>query len=152
MLAGVEKEGQSEKVDPSRSFTGKVVSVTDGDTIKVMRSGKVVKVRLAEIDCPERKQAFGKKAKQFTADLVAGEIVTVKIRDIDRWGRTVGEVFLPDGRSLNRELVKAGLAWWYQKYSDDQTLGELEKSARVKRVGLWGDDQPVAPWEFRRNR
>jgi len=94
----------------AKSFSGKVVGVTDGDTISVLRFGKEVKVRLAEIDCPEKKQAYGRKAKEFTADMVFGKDVTVHIKDIDRFGRTVGEVTLLDGRILNRELISAGLA------------------------------------------
>lgn len=134
------------------SFTGKVVGVSDGDTIKVMRNGKAEKVRLSGIDSPEKKQAFGNKAKQFTSDLVFGKVVKVEVSDVDRYGRSVGEVFLPDGRSLNRELIKAGFAWWYSKYSKDESLGELEKTARFARKGLWRDPRPVPPWEFRKDR
>jgi len=132
------------------TFSGKVVKVSDGDTIQVMRSGKIVKVRLAEIDCPEKKQAFGKVATKFTRKMIAGARVTVAIKDIDRYGRTVGEVFLSDGRSLNRELLKAGLAWWYQRYSNDTSLGALEDTARTSKIGLWQDKNPIPPWEFRR--
>jgi len=75
----------------------------------------------------------------------------VQVRDIDRYGRTVGEVVLPDGRSLNRELVRAGLAWWYQHYAPhDQDLERLEQQARAARRDLWADKDPVAPWEWRR--
>jgi endonuclease YncB( thermonuclease family) len=127
-----------------------VVGVADGDTIEVMHLGRAQKIRLAGIDCPERKQAFGTRAKQFTADMVFGKVVTVKIQTIDQYGRTVGEVILPDGKSLNRELVKAGFAWWYRQYSNDETLGELEEEARSARVGLWADSNPVPPWEYRK--
>ncbi len=117
-----------------------------------MHDGKPVKVRLAGIDAPEKKQAYGMAAKESTAGWVAGEIVTVRVKDIDRYGRTVGEVILLDGRSLNRELINAGLAWWYRKYSEDETLGALEQVAREKRVGLWQDKLPVPPWDFRRRK
>ncbi len=86
-------------------FTGKVVGVSDGDTITVMHNGKGERIRLHGIDCPEKRQAFGKQAKQFTSTLVFGTTVTVQILDRDRYGRTVGVVLLPDGRSLNHELV-----------------------------------------------
>ena len=131
------------------SFSGKVVKVSDGDTIEVMREGRAEKIRLAGIDCPEKKQAFGKAAKRFTLDLAAQKIVTVKVETTDRYGRTVGEVILPDGRSLNRELVRAGYAWWYRKYSSDTTLGLLESEARSGRRGLWADPNPVPPWDWR---
>ena len=89
-------------------------------------------------------QAFGTRAKQFTGDLVFGKDVTVEVRDVDRYHRTVGEVILPDGRSLNREVVRAGLAWWYQRYV--QRDGELERleAWRAKR-GLWVDRNPMPP-------
>ncbi len=75
---------------------------------------------------------------------------TVTVRDQDRYGRTITDVILPDGRVLNQELVKAGMCWWYRKYSDDQTLGELEAEARQQKHGLWADPSPVPPWEWRR--
>lgn len=75
-------------------FSGKVVAVTDGDTIKVMHEGKAEKIRLYGIDCPEKKQPFGNKAKQFTSDLAFGKIVTIRDKGKDRYGRTIGEVIL----------------------------------------------------------
>ena len=117
-------------------FTGRVVGVSDGDTITVLHNGKGERIRLHGIDCPEKRQAFGNRAKQFTSKLVFGTTVTVQVVDRDRYGRTVGVVLLPDGRSLNHELVRAGLAWWYRKYSDDQSLGDLEAEAREAKRGL----------------
>jgi len=107
------------------TFTGEVVGVSDGDTISVMRGGKAVKVRLHGIDCPEKKQAFGTRAKKFTSDLAFGKEVTVRIQTTDRYGRSVGVVILPGGKNLNWELVSAGLAWWYRKYAPDDRI--LEK-------------------------
>lgn len=118
----------------------------------MLRGGKEVKIRLHGIDAPEKKQAFGNRAKQFTSDLVFGKVVEVQEHDIDRWGRIVGEVILPDGRSLNRELVRAGLAWWYRQYSKDESLGLLEEEARTAKRGLWKDLNPMAPWEFRKRK
>jgi endonuclease YncB( thermonuclease family) len=133
------------------SFTGRVVSVSDGDTLVVLRPGNVQeKVRLAEIDCPEKGQPFGQAAKRKTGDLAAQKTVTVEVRTTDRYGRTVGEVFLPDGSSLNRELVRAGYAWWYRQYSKDASLGDLEAEARRARRGLWSETNAVPPWEWRR--
>jgi endonuclease YncB( thermonuclease family) len=94
-----------------QSFTGKVVGVSDNATIKVMREGRAVKVRLYGIDCPERKQPYGTKAKQYTSEMVFGNEVEVRIKTTDGYGRIVGEVILPDGSSLNKELVYVGLAW-----------------------------------------
>ncbi len=134
-------------------FTGRVVGVSDGDTITVFHNGKGERIRLHDINCPEKRQTFGKRAKQFTSSLVFAKTVTVQALDQDRYGRTVGEVLLPDGRSLNRELVKAGFAWWYWRYSpDDETLAQLEREARAAKRGLWVDTHSVPPWEWRTRR
>ena len=137
-------------------FTGKVVAVADGDTVSVLRDGTTtVKIRLNGIDCPEKKQPFGTRAKQFTSDLAFGKTVTVIEKEKDRYGRTVGEVILPDGRSLNHELVRAGLAWWYRRYApNDAELEALEAEARAGKRGLWVDTDtaapPVQPWAWRK--
>jgi len=135
------------------AFTGRVVGVSDGDTISVMRGEKSVRVRLWGIDTPESRQAFGNRAKQFTSAACFGKEVVVSIKDVDRYKRIVGLVILGNGRSLNSELVRAGMAWWYQAYApDDAYLRELQARARKEKQGLWQDPSPVPPWEFRRNR
>lgn len=132
-------------------FSGKVIGVADGDTITVLDGTSQIKIRLNGVDCPEKAQAFGTKAKQFTSSLVFGQTVTIRAKEKDRYGRTVGDVVLSDGRILNHELVRSGLAWWYQKYApSDTVLRGLEAEARAAKVGLWADPNPVAPWEFRR--
>jgi micrococcal nuclease len=134
-------------------FAGPVVGVTDGDTIRVMRDGAAVRVRLWGIDCPEAKQPFGTRARQFTGDRAFGKQVTVRVRDIDRYGRTVGEVVLPDGANLNHELVRAGLAWWYRQFAPrDRILESLERDAQQAKRGVWSDGRAVPPWEWRRKR
>lgn len=138
---------------PSVQFTGKVVGVSDGDTISVMHNGKAERIRLSGIDCPEKRQAYGNRAKQFTSQLVFGKEVTVQVAGRDRYGRPLGEVVLPDGRNLNQELVKAGLAWWYRQYAPGNTaLERLEQEARTAKRGLWVDPNPVPPWEWRKMR
>jgi endonuclease YncB( thermonuclease family) len=101
------------------AFEGKVVSISDGDTIKFLKNGEQVKIRLAAIDCPAKGQPYSQKAKQFTADMVAGKVVKVWETDIDRYGRIVAFVFVDD-KNLNKELFSAGLAWHYKKYSRDR--------------------------------
>ncbi len=133
-------------------FSGRVVGVSDGDTITVLHNGKGERIRLHGIDCPEKRQAFGNRAKQYTSKLVFGKTVTVQFVDRDRYGRPVGVVLLPDGRSLNHELVRAGLAWMYRRYTNDQSLSDLEEEARVARRGLWADPHAVPPWEWRSGR
>lgn len=130
-------------------FFSTVVSVIDGDTLDVLHNGQAERIRLNGIDCPEKGQAFGKKAKQFTFALVSGKEVTVHAFRKDRHGRTVADVVLADGTNLSRELLKAGLAWWYRQYSKDETLGILEEEARQAKRGLWVDPNPVPPWEIR---
>lgn len=135
------------------SFSGEVVGVSDGDTITVMHEGREEKVRFFGIDCPEKAQAFGQRAKQATSSAVFGKIVTVDKKDTDRYGRTVGEVFTPEGKSLNRTLVEQGMCWWYRKYSPhDSQLAAAESNAKAKKLGLWADPNPLPPWEFRNGK
>ena len=130
------------------AWSGKCVGVSDGDTISVMHEGKAEKIRLYGIDCPEMGQSFGKRAKQFTSDMVFGKIVAIKPTDRDRYGRTVAWVYT-DSIFLNKELLKAGLAWHYKKYSQDDDLAILELVARKKGIGLWSEPRAISPWEFR---
>ena len=134
------------------SFTGKVVRVLDGDTIEVLVNKEPIRIRLADIDCPEKKQSFGNAAKKYVLEIAAHEIVTVDARSKDRYGRTIGEVILPNGESLNRLLISHGYAWHYKKYSKNASLAELEKQARGDKVGLWQDKNPIAPWDWRRGK
>ncbi len=135
------------------SFVGKVVGVSDGDTINVMHDGQPEKIRLWGIDCPEKTQAFGQKAKQKTSELAFGKNVTVNKKDTDRYGRTVGEVILPDGSSLNKELARTGFAWWYRRYDPhDHAFARLEASAKAEKLGLWADPNPIPPWEYRHSK
>ena len=134
----------------AEQFTGKVVGISDGDTMSVLREGKAVKVRFYGVDAPEKAQDFGTKARQLTAALVFQTEVTIVIHVTDRYGRIVGEVLLPDGRSLSQELVKAGMAWWYRPYAaKDTTLAQLEAEARAAQRGLWADAHPMPPWAWR---
>lgn len=134
------------------TFTGKVVRVLDGDTIEVLVNKEPIRVRLADIDCPEKKQPFGNAAKKYVLELAAHEIVTVEASKKDRYGRTIGEVILPNGDSLNQLLLRGGYAWHYKKYSKDASLAELENQARGDKVGLWQDKNPIAPWDWRRGK
>ena len=118
-----------------------------------MQDGVSKRIRLWGIDCPESGQAFGVRAKQFTAELAFGKTVTIHVRSIDRYQRQVAEVFLPDGRNLNHEIVRAGFAWWFVKYARQHAqLARLELDARDARRGLWKDDDPISPWQFRTSK
>lgn len=133
-------------------FTGPVVSVLDGDTIEVSRNHRNVKIRLNGIDAPEKGQAYGHKSWEFVVLQTFGKEVTVQTFGLDKYGRTIGDVYLPDGTMVNKELVKAGLAWWYCKYSADPTFADLEIEAREAKRGLWQDPKPVPPWVFRKRQ
>lgn len=137
----------------AHAFTGQVVSVLDGDTIEVLYNGKAKRIRLQGIDCPEKAQAFGQRAKQAVSALVFSKTVTVETHGHDKYQRTVGTVILSDGTHVNRELVAEGWCWWYQKYApDDLVLAALEVTAKLAHKGLWVDPSPVPPWEWRKAR
>ena len=134
-----------------RYIVGKVVGVHDGDTLTVLVGQKQFKIRLDGIDAPELSQSFGRVSKQFASDFAFGKMAEVRVSGIDRYGRTLGEVFIL-GKSLNEALVAAGLAWHYKQYSKDLRLAALELEARKKHLGLWKDPKPLPPWEYRRKK
>lgn len=150
LLVGVAGGCKLQRVAPPG---GRVIRILDGDTIEVLVDRRPVRVRLYGVDCPERGQAFGTAARRFTSELCFGKEVTLRSYGNDRYGRLLAEVILPDGRVLNHELVRAGLAWWYREYAPgDATLGALEQEARAARRGLWADSDPLPPWEYRLGR
>ncbi|MGD1047301.1 MAG: thermonuclease family protein [Candidatus Krumholzibacteriaceae bacterium] len=116
----------------------------------MLHDGKAEKVRVNGIDSPELGQPFGMNAKQYASTLIFGRVVTVRTFGTDRYGRTLGDAVLADGRSLSREMVRAGFAWWYRQYSNDRGLEALETEARQSRRGLWADASPTAPWAWRK--
>jgi endonuclease YncB( thermonuclease family) len=131
------------------AFTAKVVAIHDGDTISVLRNGHDrVRIRLAGIDCPELHQDFGRRAKELTARLVFGRVVSVMPVDTDAYGRLVARVAC-DGQDLSLALVRVGMAWHYKKHSSDRALANAERDARAARVGLWSQRNPVPPWRWR---
>jgi len=133
-------------------ITAKVVGVKDGDTIVVLLEGNTtLTLRLAEVDCPESGQAFGKNAKQFTSSKVFGKEVTYIPTSTDRYGRTIAKVYYGK-KYLSRELIRSGNGWWYAQYSKDKSLGKLQEEAQEKQKGLWQDKNPQAPWEYRKEK
>jgi endonuclease YncB( thermonuclease family) len=133
-----------------QGFSGKVIGISDGDTITVLKDRTPIKIRLFGIDCPESAQDFGSRAKTATSELAFGRLVRVEPKAIDRYGRTVADITLPDGRSLNQELVGEGLAWWYRRYAPhDERLARLEVEAKAAKRGLWSQANPIPPWEWR---
>ena len=130
----------------------KVIGEKDGDTKEILWEGKGKSVRLAPVDCPEKKQAFGMRAKEFVSRFCYGKTVEIIISSKpDRYGRWIAEIFY-NNQNLNKELIRNGLAWHFKKYSKDEVYAELEKIARGKRLGLWQEQHPIAPWEWRKNK
>lgn len=137
------------------TYTGRVVSISDGDTLTVLDAGqRQRKIRLAGIDAPERRQAWGERARQFLGQRVHQRIVRIETGKTDRYGREVGKVWL-DGEDVNLALVRAGLAWHYRAYAREQAVQDrlgyarAEQEAREERRGLWSDPEPQAPWDYR---
>ena len=140
----------------SKIIQGKVVSVADGDTITVLDANKTQhKIRLQGIDAPEKAQAFGAKSKQALYEMVHGKTVQVSFEKSDKYGRILGKVLL-DGQDICHQQIKAGLAWHYKKYQNQQPLADRdaysasETAAKNEKLGLWSDPRPVAPWDFRK--
>ena len=128
----------------------KVIGVADGDTITCLTPDKrQAKVRLAQIDAPEKAQPYGDKSRQSLAGMVHGRDVLLTISITDKYGRSVATVWL-DGRDINLAQVQAGMAWVYTQYAHDPAYTAAERAARAARAGLWADASPVAPWQFRR--
>jgi micrococcal nuclease len=139
----------------AETITGKVIGVTDGDTIDVLDATKRPRrIRLGGIDAPEKAQPFGNRSKEHLSDLVFGKQVEVQSHKLDDFGRNVGKV-LVNGKDANLEQVRAGLAWHYKKYLKEQSpsdrvlYAEAEVAARSRKLGLWQDPKPMLPSEWR---
>ena len=132
-------------------FSGPVVGVLDGDAIEGLHNSRAERIRLNGIDCPEKGQAYGKRAKQAASELVFGKDVTLQTHGKDKYGRMIADVLLPDGSNVNHVLVREGSCWWYRKYAPSDTkLEMLEAVAKAAKRGLWADPKPVPPWEWRK--
>ncbi|QPC43990.1 thermonuclease family protein [Kaustia mangrovi] len=135
---------------------GRVVSITDGDTIVVLDDRhRQHKVRLSGIDAPERHQPWGARSRQALGRLVHRKSVTVDWYKRDRWGRIVGSVWR-GGKDVGLTMVRSGMAWWFRRYADEQSPADrasyaaAEDEARTARRGLWQDPRPLPPWVWRR--
>lgn len=140
------------------TIQGRVVGVTDGDTITVLDStNNQYKIRLSGIDAPEKKQAFGNVSKKSLSDLVYDKKVHVEWHKQDHYGRIVGKVLI-NGLDANLEQIKRGMSWFYKKYQNELVLDDrlaylhAQESAEAKKIGLWVDKEPIAPWDFRKQR
>ena len=127
----------------------KVIGVKDGDTIVVLlKNNETQTLRLAEIDCPEKSQSCGMKAKQFTSSQVYGKYITFSTITKDKYGRNVVKVYY-DNKYLSEEIIKAGFAWFYKRYSNNKRLELLEHEAKRNKLGIWSDNTTIEPYKFR---
>jgi micrococcal nuclease len=137
--------------EPPASGHWLVVGVHDGDTVLCLDQDNTQhKIRLVGIDAPETGQAFGTKSRDALRALVLQKSVTVHAHGQDRYGRTLGSLEI-DGDDVALRMITAGLAWHFERYSDDEELAAAERNARAARRGLWADPEPVPPWEWRAN-
>lgn len=142
-------------IGSAAEYSGKVVGISDGDTLTLLvpdgSSYKQVKVRLAEIDTPESAQPYGTRAKQALSDLAFNKQARVVVQDTDRYGRTVGLVYV-GSVDVNAEMIRQGAAWAYRQYLKDQSLLRLEAEAKTAKRGLWGlsEAQRCPPWDWRK--
>ncbi|EPH1200800.1 TPA: thermonuclease family protein [Citrobacter koseri] len=131
---------------------GMVIRVLDGDTIEVLQERQPVRVRLLNIDAPEKKQPYGRWSTNQLKALLAGQSVTVSYTQTDRYGRVLGRVVTANGTEANRQQVLKGAAWVYDRYNTDNSLPALQREAQTQKRGLWADNQPVPPWEWRHKK
>ena len=130
------------------TLTGKVVKIADGDTVTILVGGTQVRIRLFGIDAPERGQDFSRNSSEALAGLVFGKEVRVIVHDKDRYGRTVGDIYIGD-LLVNEKMVKDGWAWNYARYSKSKHYAEFEREAREAKRGLWAGRTPIPPWDYR---
>jgi len=152
-LSEPDQEYIKSTVPPVAVIVGKVIGITDGDTLGILDDTKTQhKIRLQGIDAPESGQAYATKARKALANKVFQKDVRIEWREKDRYGRILGQVFLTENgttRWINRELIEEGWAWHYKKYNTSEVLAQAEHKARGARLGLWQDENPTPPWTYR---
>lgn len=134
------------------TLSAKVVGVKDGDTVVVLDSlNYQTTLRLAEVDCPEKNQPFGTKAKQFTSDQIYLKKIKYIVTDTDRYGRSIAMIYYDnDNKYLSAEIIKAGMGWHYKRYSTSIELANFELKAKKEKKGLWVDNNPINPSDWRK--
>jgi len=159
LLALIGAFGLVSAIAMAAEFSGMVVGVSDGDTIKVLDDTHHVRVvRLMGIDAPEKAQAWGQRSKQSLSDLVFQKTVSVQWSKLDKYGRTVGKVVMSEGLDVCLEQITLGMAWHYKQYAGEQPAddrgqyAEAKEMARKSGVGLWQDKGPVPPWVWRHSK
>lgn len=139
----------------AETLIGNVIGITDGDTLTLLVDRQAYKVRIAGIDAPEKRQAWGEKSKSNLSRLAFNQNVVADCQKMDRWGRQICKVTV-NTVDIGLEQIKYGMAWWYRKYAKEQSAEDrsayenVELMAKLRRLGLWSDTNPLQPWDFRR--
>ncbi|MEO7982811.1 MAG: thermonuclease family protein [Bacteroidota bacterium] len=135
----------------SSELSGKVISILDGDTYDILLEGnETIRIRMEGIDAPEKGMPYYNVSKKYLGQMCFEKIVRLEVTGKDNHGRTLAFSYLGDGTELSHEMIKAGLAWHFKKYSTDSVLSNLEILARDSKLGIWADKNPMPPWENRR--
>ena len=135
----------------AHTLKGKITRISDGDTVILLDSDNTQhKIRLHGIDAPETGQPYGNKSKEYLSDLIAGKTVTVDVKGLDQYKRTLGVIYLGD-TNINAEMVRSGYAWNY-KYSKDKYYIKLQEKAKAEKKGLWKDKEAIDPWQWRKEK
>jgi micrococcal nuclease len=140
----------SQKNAPNPNQTYKVIGILDGDTYDILIDNQSVRIRVDGIDAPEKGMPFSKVSKKYLSKLCFEKFIKIKKTSDDGRGRWVCRGYTPEGLDISEEMIRAGLAWHYKKFSSDIKLAELEVEARSKKIGLWTEPNPIAPWEIRK--
>jgi micrococcal nuclease len=127
------------------------IAITDGDSLKGVYKNELIKIRLAEIDAPELRQAFGLDSKNCLISLIqeSNNEVFFKFKEKDRYDRHVGWIYSKN-LDINLEMVKKGCAWVYDRYVQRKVLFKHQDNARENNIGLWKNSEAIAPWKWRR--
>ncbi len=133
----------------SLAQTYKVIGIIDGDTYDILVKNKPMRIRMEGIDAPERGMPYNKVAKKYLSNMIFGKMVRVIEIQKDRNGRSVSRTYLANGTDVSAKMIAAGYAWHFKKYNNELALAQLEIEARAKRIGLWAEKNPLAPWEVR---
>ena len=133
----------------AEEFSARVIAVLDGDTVLIKRAGGLMKVRLAEIDAPEKAQTFGETSKRSLSDMVLGKQVRFVSQAVDQYGRMVAHLSV-NGLEVNAEQIRRGMAWEYSNFHSNKALIALQKEDRKVPRGLWAQSHPQPPWDWRK--
>lgn len=150
LLSCNHSEKQTLPKDKNYSY-GKVVKIFDGDTYELLTTDyQQIKIRMEGIDAPERDMAFHSVSRRYLSDLIFKKEIKFRKTGEDIHGRSLGFTYLEDGTDINLKMIEAGMAWHFKRYNHDKIYENAENKARVLKLGLWQDEQPTPPWEFRK--